>query len=108
MSHFSQDTVGIGSKDCIFLTIWLIYPLHMPHSRTRINMAFVQNVDFEAPSPKVLIQQVWSGARFWHFKQAPQADSKVQAAPLGNPEEQGHRGGSVVKRWTSLAQVIIS
>lgn len=31
------------------------------------NIGLVQNVDFEAASPKVPIQQVWSGARFWLF-----------------------------------------
>lgn len=35
-------------------------------------------MDFEAATPKVPIQQVWSGARFWHFKQASQADRKVR------------------------------
>ena len=56
----------------------LLHPLHIPHSCTGSNTGIVQNVGFEAPSPKVLIRQVWTGAEFWHFKQAPQADQKVR------------------------------
>ena len=78
MSPFSHGAGAMGTRNYIF-SYRRIHPLRIPHSRARTNLGTVQNADSGAPSPKVLIQQVWSEARFWHFGQAPQADAKVQA-----------------------------
>lgn len=56
MSHFCHGAGGMGTRDIFPSNLWLILPLHIPHSCTRIYMGVLQNVDLGAANIKVLIQ----------------------------------------------------
>lgn len=56
MSHFCIGAGGMGTRDIFPSNLWLIHPLRIPHSCTRIYTGILQNVDLGAPDTKVLIQ----------------------------------------------------
>ena len=83
-SHFTHGAGGVGTKDYIFsCRLWKSHGLHSssahPIFAHKNQHRDCSKRGFWDPRPYVEIQQVWSKARLWHFKQASQAELKVLA-----------------------------